>query len=218
MWAVVVRIENPPGTWCRLIALRYPEVHARVTQCHARAPDRFMEVVALTGEGWEEAVEAIRKLPGVTDLEVVQRAPDHGTLRLTVPACPLSRAITASGIAPELPFTVAGGEDEWLVITSRDGARRFLEAVEASGTRPRILFAGEHRAPETLSPRQREILAAAVRLGYYDYPRRITLTRLAGELGIAKSTLSQALMIIERETLGALGQGRGHARRPPVAP
>ena len=54
-----------------------------------------------------------------------------------------------------------------------------------------------------LTARQKQILRAAVELGYYSWPRRVTLTNLAGHLGIAKSTLSEALMIVESVVMRA---------------
>jgi len=49
----------------------------------------------------------------------------------------------------------------------------------------------------TLTDRQQEVLSAALREGYYEDPRRISQTELAGTLGIAPGTLSQHLRRIE---------------------
>ena len=45
--------------------------------------------------------------------------------------------------------------------------------------------------------RQREVFEVASREGYWDVPRRINLTELAGLLNVAKSTLSNQLQRIE---------------------
>jgi len=44
-----------------------------------------------------------------------------------------------------------------------------------------------------LTDRQRELLLAAVDAGYYDTPRECSLTDLATELDMAKSTVSETL-------------------------
>jgi len=49
-----------------------------------------------------------------------------------------------------------------------------------------------------LTDRQQELLLTAVELGYYDVPRRSTLTEVADHLGIAKSTCSETLQRVER--------------------
>ena len=54
-----------------------------------------------------------------------------------------------------------------------------------------------------LTNRQREVLLRAVEEGYYAWPRRVTLTQLAARIGVAKSTLSELLMIIESVVMNA---------------
>ena len=44
-----------------------------------------------------------------------------------------------------------------------------------------------------LTDRQRRVLRSAVERGYYDTPRPCTLTDLAREIDVAKSTLSEVL-------------------------
>jgi predicted DNA binding protein len=46
---------------------------------------------------------------------------------------------------------------------------------------------------QLLSDKQRELVRAAVEKGYYDTPRTSSLTELAEEVGIAKSTCSETL-------------------------
>ena len=54
-----------------------------------------------------------------------------------------------------------------------------------------------------LTSRQRTIFDAAMNEGYWESPRRITLTKLAGLLGVSKSTLSVQLHKIEGVVLNS---------------
>lgn len=56
----------------------------------------------------------------------------------------------------------------------------------------------------TLTDRQREVLDAAVRLGYYESPREATHRELAEELGIAAGTVSEQLQRIEATLIDRL--------------
>lgn len=61
----------------------------------------------------------------------------------------------------------------------------------------------------SLTARQREVLSAAISHGYYDNPRSCSLTELADELGIAKSTCSGILQRLEARVMQNLvGLGR----------
>ncbi|MGQ0536813.1 MAG: helix-turn-helix domain-containing protein [Methanobacteriota archaeon] len=51
----------------------------------------------------------------------------------------------------------------------------------------------EGPASPRLTPRQRIALLAAVRAGYYEIPRRVTLRDLAGEMTMSATALSELL-------------------------
>jgi len=54
-----------------------------------------------------------------------------------------------------------------------------------------------------LTTRQLGILKSAMEMGFYDFPRRISLTELAGRIGIKPSTLSEILRAAEKSILGS---------------
>ena len=62
---------------------------------------------------------------------------------------------------------------------------------------PHRLLSTRSTSTRLLTPRQREVFEVASREGYWDVPRRINLTELAGLLNVAKSTLSNQLQRIE---------------------
>lgn len=55
-----------------------------------------------------------------------------------------------------------------------------------------------------LSPRQREALRAAHRLGYYEIPRAVTTADVADELGVARRTAEEHLRRAENQVVDAL--------------
>lgn len=98
-------------------------------------------------------------------------------------------------VVPPVVYTDAGsavfevlgdpGDLRALLADLPDGVDATVERV--GGYDPR-------RDPGTaLTERQREVLAAAVDLGYYDVPREATLAEVADELDIAGSTVSTHL-------------------------
>ncbi|HYB76361.1 MAG TPA: helix-turn-helix domain-containing protein, partial [Nitrososphaerales archaeon] len=55
-----------------------------------------------------------------------------------------------------------------------------------------------------LTDKQRRVLIAAYRLGYYDVPRRITCEELAKKLNLVKATFSTHVRKAERRLLAEL--------------
>lgn len=63
-----------------------------------------------------------------------------------------------------------------------------LEALEFS---PRILEVGKYQPKGFLTEKQERVLWFALRMGYFEYPRKINSIELSKKLGIAPSTLSE---------------------------
>lgn len=98
--------------------------------------------------------------------------------------------------------------ETWTVMMETDdGVGLFYDAIQVSlreGIRfefGRIGQASERRtalfARKNLPAEQREALVAAVRQGYYEKPRQVTLDELSEELGCPRSTLSYRLRSAE---------------------
>ena len=61
---------------------------------------------------------------------------------------------------------------------------------KVSAVRP---FRGEMSVLAALTPRQRDILELAFRLGYYETPARVPLERLAAAVGVSRAAVSKTL-------------------------
>ena len=79
--------------------------------------------------------------------------------------------------------------------------RRFITIEQVTETMPSL---GGLRS--LLTERQREVLDAAIELGYYSVPRRVTSTAVAEAVGCAPSTASEHLRKIEARVLSGLGK------------
>jgi hypothetical protein len=136
-----------------------------------------------------------------TDDEVVYR-----TTKPCGTGCPCER-IEAAGC----PTTSVGAADGRLVVAfyapDRATVRRVIESIQADfDVELRRLVAsesGERSDPALvdrarLTPRQREVLETARRMGYFEYPRGATAESVATSLGISPSAFSETLRAAER--------------------
>jgi DNA-binding MarR family transcriptional regulator len=121
----------------------------------------------------------------------------------------LLTAESESAVVAETPFGYTGdGGLRGTLVGSDDALARFVDALPDALTLE-VERLGEYH-PQTddlasiLTPRQREIVAAAVQRGYYASPRRVSQRELASALGIASGTLSQHLQRIEAKVFPAL--------------
>jgi hypothetical protein len=204
MWATLVRAHNPTCAWCHEILMGASDVTVRIL-AHVPAGDgRVWEEAELVGAKWPERLDAMRKLPAMRGLTLLEQAPDKARVRLDLDECPLLHAVNASGVLPRFPFQLRDGADEWLIISEREQAERFVGDLRTRGVQVEIASSREYRPNATLTDRQRELMQAAIAQGYYEVPRRVTLTELARRLKVAKSTLSETLARGERHLLNEL--------------
>lgn len=201
MWATILQVETPACSWCRHASTHYPEVGLKVVSYYARNGGSALEVVEMEGPRWPHVVKDIQGISTVEEVEVLDSTERAARVRIAAQSCALPAAIEASGIVPQLPFEVAQGCDKWLLISEKEHAKEFYDNLRAQGLGVKVTYSGEYMPNAALTPRQQEVLEAAVKNGYYDYPRRITLSHLAERIGIAKSTLSQSLTMIESEVM-----------------
>jgi predicted DNA binding protein len=83
------------------------------------------------------------------------------------------------------------------VIGSEENLKRFLDTITFAGTIKQVSFKkatySEHALLSCLTDKQKEVLLAANKYGYYRYPRKITSAELAEKIGLSKPTVVQHL-------------------------
>jgi len=200
MRCVTVHVKQPVGSWCR-VASAHRDIATSVLSCLPSGKGWMIETVHLQGAGWRDLVAEIRPL--TRRLDVLDDQLAEGTIRVVVPACGLPPGATASGLHPTFPFDLDDGKDTWQLVGGAAETQAFVLGLRAHGMSAEVMAVQPDPPRGPLTARQRVILTAARAAGYYDYPRRITLSRLAGRLGLAKSTLSEALVRIESVIIGA---------------
>ncbi len=105
------------------------------------------------------------------------------------------------------PMTWSAGTANLQLATSRAAPPRgWIRAhpearlVRKRSVRPDEIMDALDRSPDgsgSLSPRQSEVLLEAVRLGYYEVPRRAAVVDIAREVGLARSTTEEHLRAAE---------------------
>jgi predicted DNA binding protein len=109
-------------------------------------------------------------------------------------------------VIPPVVYTEAGTA-VFEVLGDPDDLRALLAGLPASvdATVEQLGDYDRRRDPETvLTDRQREVVAAATELGYYNVPRDATVADVAAELDITDSTVSTHLRKAESAVMGEI--------------
>lgn len=201
MTLVRLHLTIPEGTWIADVSRAYPDATFRVLAAVPGREGGFMLVSVDSGDvgGVVEALTAHERVGG---LEVIQCSGGEATVQFSVGRAPIMQAAKRSGLPIELPFRVTDGTATIDLLGSRDRLLEFGRQLETAGIDYEIESVDRRRhLDQLLTDVQRDLLCEAIERGYYDSPRRCTLTELAEAVGIAKSTCSETLQRAESSVM-----------------
>jgi hypothetical protein len=186
-------IDLPEAVWIGEVSREFPSTTFRVLSA-VPSGDAGFGLLEIEGESIPPVLDAIEDRAGISAVELMQRTEDTAVVQFETSEPLLLLSIQESGAPIELPLTIRDGKAVIELTASRDRLSEFgrqLEAFGMSYTLNRVYDAVD--TPTLLTDQQRRLLVSAVELGYYDTPRECTLTELAEEVDLAKSTASVTL-------------------------
>ena len=186
-------ITMPEEIWIQQLSTAYPESTFRVLAA-VPGPESGFALVRITGQTVTAVIEAMADHSQLTELTIIQQADSEATVHFETTAPLLLASSQEAGVPIELPVEIVDGEATVEVTGSRERLADLAKQLERFGFQYRIENVSERlHESQLLSERQLEVVVAAVEAGYYDTPRRCSLTELAARLDIAKSTCSETL-------------------------
>ncbi|SDK18384.1 helix-turn-helix domain-containing protein [Natronorubrum texcoconense] len=193
MAQATLTITMPEQVWIQQLSTAYPAASFRVLAAVPGSETGFA-LVRIAGPEVADIVEEMRDHPQITELSLAQWSENEVTVHFETTAPLLLFSSRDSGMPIELPVEIVDGEATVEVTGSRSRLAELAEQLEHFGLQYRIEHVRERlHESQLLSDRQLEVVVAAVDEGYYDTPRRSSLTELAEHLDIAKSTCSETL-------------------------
>ncbi|MFD1589162.1 helix-turn-helix domain-containing protein [Halorientalis brevis] len=187
-------VRIPSAAWIGDVSTAYPEVEFRVLAA-LPTQETGVGLVELTGPDLAHVVRAIEAREAILSLEILGRSPDRALIQFETSEPLLLFSVQESGVPLEPPIDIVDGCATVEVTASQDRLSTFGNQLEQFGMSFEVEFVRRtvDATEQLLTDRQRELILAAVTEGYYDTPRECSLTALADELDMAKSTVSETL-------------------------
>jgi len=181
-----------------------------ITDCKAFNKTGMSLLLELRGSEQEvhAATSAIRHLDGVRQVVEGQEAGDAFPLLVVLDRPAICRASSDVAIVClDCPLNSEVQPSSWRFIARKTSDfRQVLTKLSKEGIETRIEDVAPLERKATLTGRQKEIMATAVSQGYFEFPRKISLTGLSELVGVKPSTLSEILRSAERRIMAnALG-------------
>jgi len=186
-------ITFPELVWIGDISRQYPDSTFTVLAA-VPSDDVGVGLVRITGLDIEPLLSAIESDDQITELSIIQQTDGEATIQFETTMPLLQFSSQASGLPIEMPVKISDGEATVDATGSHERISALGTQLRNFGLEFRVEYIQERlHTSQLLSEKQQELVLAAVEGGYYDTPRSCTLTELAEEVGIAKSTCSETL-------------------------
>ncbi|QWC18286.1 helix-turn-helix domain-containing protein [Halorubrum sp. 2020YC2] len=224
MSRTALRLDLPAGSWLGDVSRTVPAATLRVDETIAvdgdgpvpvDGPDAagdgatVVATVLVAGTDRDRVGDALREHDRVIRATAVERRGEVRTLRVVARTPAYLPAARAVGLPIESTVEVVDGRATVTVVGDRDRIEAFGRRLAGDGVTVGVAATGGDDPDRTLTEAQRELVFEAVRSGYYDTPRRCTLTELAEANGIAKSTCSETLHRAEGRVMRRFVDGAG---------
>ena len=204
----------------KITSLRGSEEIARIIEMTERI--EVLGHLSLGEHGVTQLVEVkmrdgheLHELSQLDSFEVLEKheEDEDGILASILCTHPLAKtAIELSNIHVYPPYGIDSKRGLELRMSGlSDSIRRFVGLIRAvmppdSISVQTIKSGNGNGWSDFLTPKQKEVLALAVRRGYYEEGSEVTLKDLADELGIARSTLGEHLKRVEVGVMKRVGE------------
>lgn len=189
----VLTVHVPDRVWLGRLTRRHPDAEFRILTAFPDG-DHGTAMAEVTAEDVGEVLRDMDDCEEVVDLELLGGPGPEALVQFETSEPLLLVPVRKSGALLDLPFEVQDGRASWEVTATRDRLSTLGDQLRALG----ITFDVESVTQQVetdrlLTDRQATLVETAVEEGYYDTPRDCTLTDLAEEIGVAKSTASETL-------------------------
>lgn len=201
-----LKVVFPRAMWMQRFTTAHPSLRMEVLDRLEVGRGQVLYTVVLSSHEKVDWAKELLRFRGIRDVERISTQELSGTYRVLYSGWTFLPLIKRAKLPRQYPFTVQNGVATWTLVGSEGKVRALLKELEASQITVSVeaIRRGNitRTAPE-LTARQTEILERAIEEGYFEVPRRISLINLAARVGVAASTLSVTLAVIERKIVEA---------------
>lgn len=179
-------------TWIHAVSTAHPETTITVLAAMPTG-ETGTGLIRVTGDAAGVSAD-MKRQEGITSLSVLDASDGEALIQFDTIEPMVLLAAEEAGLPIEPPVRIRKGEATLDVTAPHERLSALGDQLETFGMDYTVEHVYDSFDPETLlTDRQRRALTTAVERGYYDTPRECTLTDLAAELDVAKSTLSEVL-------------------------
>ncbi len=204
IFLATLRIRVPKDLWTGRFTTAHPEIRLEVLNRGEVGHDVSISDYWIGGGPPGVWAAEIGRFPDVVRIESLAQVGSGCLYRVTYRDPPIIGLYRQLKLPIPFPIRIQGGMIDWEVAARYSEFEEVLAFSRSRDPEARVVSI-RHRPLRNhlpnLTDRQQELLSEAMAAGYFAVPRGITLTELARKLHRSKSSVSEAIAIIEQKLL-----------------
>jgi predicted DNA binding protein len=186
-------LDLPEQVWVSALSRQYPAAEFTVLAAMP-ADETGVGLVEISDDDIEPIVTTIDGYESVVSVTILEAQADRALVQFETTEPLLIQSLSEAGIPLELPITIVDGEVTVELTAPREKLSELGSLLDGFGIPFELISITQSIDTQSLlTEDQYDLLETAIERGYYDTPRTCTLTELAENIGLAKSTTSEKL-------------------------
>ena len=196
-----IKIELPEKKWISELSREFSDNLFSITSMSLLNENICNILIEIKGKGLGNLTKKLKNHPTISDNAIINDSGSSIMLNIKSKGPVLLSIFNREEIVPIYPIHIQNGWGEWHFFATRERITAIFDDFKAKGINVELKSVGKYKAKNKLSERQLEVLDHAIKEGYFEIPRKITLNNLASKLEIASSTLSELLRRINKKLI-----------------
>jgi predicted DNA binding protein len=200
---VVLAVAMPKGAACPVLSRS--SGHCKLIDFKVSSRnDSYRHLVELDMPGGDvrSILARIREARSVRSIDVTTADRHKLVAEVVSSGCDMCKAFSSFDCFVMGAYSRSPKEIRWrLLLEQSQSLQPLVERLEGIGLKVGILSIAKLGRIDRLTTRQEEVLRASIDLGYFDYPRKLSLKRLAEAIGVAPGSLSETLRRAEKNAV-----------------
>lgn len=137
--------------------------------------------------------------PNVESFKIVLESPDQVLVNMRVADPVVLKLISAHHLLIDFPLVFENGKGSMTLIGERKDVDALLDEMARRGIPVTLKSIGGSKPSEILTEKQKEVLVKAIKAGFFEVPRRVSLSSLASEFDVSPTALSEMMRRLSKK-------------------
>ena len=202
-----ITFEIPDKNWIGKISQRFPDFEFEFHSAIPVDSENMVsnDLLAIKGVTPIKCLDLLEKRPDVLNFKILEQNPTKIILTIKAKGHFILYTLMKYNLVVQFPIIIKNRIIDLHIAGLHENIDQFIEDLDQQGMDVQIKKIGKYNCSNpvhSLTPIQRDVFEKAREKGYYDTPRKISLTELAEYMNKSKSTLSKIFQRIHKKLLG----------------